>query len=243
MARSAVTAPSPGRSPSSRSTLLKTFADQAVIAIENVRLFNETKEALEQQTATAEMLKVISSSVADTQPVFDKILESCERLFEGRNVGISLVADDGALHLGPYRSPNREELMRHFPVPLSHESGSGAAILERRVVHYPDVESGADVPNTRERGTKITGNDSLIIAPMLWEGRGIGTIFVGREAAGEFSEKEVGLLQDLRRPGGHRDRERAASSTRSRRRATSSRSRTSTSRSSSPTCRTSCARR
>ena len=64
--------------------LLKTFGDQAAIAIENVRLFNETKEALDQQRASGEVLAAISSSIADRAPVFEKILESCERLFAGR---------------------------------------------------------------------------------------------------------------------------------------------------------------
>ena len=68
-----------------------------MIAIENVRLFNETQEALEQQTASAEVLQVIGSSVADTQPVFDKILESCKQLFGGRQIGINLVGEDGNL--------------------------------------------------------------------------------------------------------------------------------------------------
>jgi len=175
--------------------LVRVFADQAVIAIENVRLFNETKEALDRQIAMAEVLRVISSSVADTKPVFDKILESCERLFEGRNVGITLVGDDGAVHLGPYRGPDRRELESIYPLPLSSESGSGSAILERRVMHYPDIEGGADVPEPVRRGSRIIGLKSVIFSPMLWEGRGIGAIFVGRATVGEFSEKEIALLK------------------------------------------------
>ena len=174
--------------------LLQTFADQAVIAIENVRLFNETKEALDQQKASAEILRVISSSVADAQPVFDKILESCERLFGGRNAGITLIGDDGRIHLRAYHGPQVAELERHFPLPLTRESGSGTAILERRVVHYPDHEAPG-VPEYARQGAKIAGNKSSIFAPMMWEGEAIGTIFVARHFTGAFSEKEAGLLK------------------------------------------------
>ncbi len=174
--------------------LLKTFADQAAIAIENVRLFNETKEALEQQQASAEVLGVISSSVADTQPVFDKVTESCQRLFNGHNVGINVVGDDSQIHLAAYTGPAREALARVFPVPLSPESGSGAAILQRRVLHYPDIEA-ADVPDFARRGSRAGGNRAVIFAPILWEGKGIGAIHVGRAQTGAFSEKEIALLK------------------------------------------------
>jgi signal transduction histidine kinase len=174
--------------------LLKTFADQAAIAIENVRLFNETRESLDQQKASADVLAVISSSIADTTPVFEKILDSCQRLFAGRNVGINVVGDDGKVHIGAYKGFGREELEAHFPVPLSMESGSGAAILSKRVVHYPDSEA-PDVPAYARRGGKIAGNKSVLFAPMLWEGKGVGAIFVGRPAAGPFSEKEIALLK------------------------------------------------
>ena len=79
--------------------LLETFADQAVIAIENVRLFNETQAALERQTASAEVLNVISNSMADARPVFDKICESCERLFAIDAVGIGLLDDAQMVHV------------------------------------------------------------------------------------------------------------------------------------------------
>jgi signal transduction histidine kinase len=175
--------------------LLQTFADQAVIAIENVRLFNETREALEQQKASAEVLGAISSSIADTAPVFDKILESCERLFEGRIVGLNLVGTDGMLHIGAYHGAHREEFERIFPIPVTSESGSGLSIVERRVVHYPDTERGEGVPAKTRQGCRAIGIKSAIFAPMLWEGRGMGAIFVGRDHVSSFSEKEIALLK------------------------------------------------
>ena len=175
--------------------LLKTFADQAVIAIENVRLFNEIRESLDQQTATAEVLGVISSSIADTAPVFDKILESCERLFAGRIVGLNLVREDGQLHIGAYHGAQREEFERIFPLPVTAESGSGLSIVERRVVHYPDAEHGEGVPARTRQGCKTIGIKSAIFAPLLWEGRGMGAIFVGRDHVSSFSEKEIALLK------------------------------------------------
>ena len=167
---------------------------QAVIAIENARLFNETKEALNQQRASSEVLAAISSSIADTAPVFDKILESCERLFAGKVAGISLVGEDGLVHLRAYHGPGREDLERVFPLPVGAESGSGLAILTRSVVHYPDVEN-SDVPEQTRRACRAVGYKAVIFAPMVWEGKGTGVIFVGRDYVGAFSDKDIALLR------------------------------------------------
>ncbi|HKE42465.1 MAG TPA: GAF domain-containing protein [Casimicrobiaceae bacterium] len=175
--------------------LLQTFGDQAAIALENVRLFNETKEALEQQRASGEVLAAISSSIADTTPVFDRILDRCERLFVGRLVQINLVGDDGQVHLAAYHGPFKGKIEPIFPFPLDQDSATGQAILNRAARHFPDVDGAADVPSRAKQGWNVMGVKSAIVAPMLWEGRGIGSILVGRDYVGPFSEKEVALLK------------------------------------------------
>ncbi len=173
--------------------LARTFADQAVIAIENARLFNETKEALEQQTATAEILRVIGKSVADTGPVFDKILDSCQGLFATSQVGIFIVHDDGQVHFGAYRGAALEAVVASFPQPVD-QTVSGLAIRERRTVHIPDLAQMADMPAALRRAFEKTGNSSLVWAPMVWEDRGVGSIFVARQPPSPFTDKEISLL-------------------------------------------------
>ena len=190
--------PEPGETPQRQRDLLKTFADQAVIAIENVRLINETRDALEQQTATAEVLQVISNSVSDTAPVFDKILQSCERLFEATQLIVFQVDESARLHLAAIRGhdPDRiERTKRLFPVPIEG-TASELAIRERRLVTYSDVLNDADVPQgLRSIASQFGESYSLAVAPMLWEGQAIGSILVGRERLEAFSEKEQALLK------------------------------------------------
>jgi signal transduction histidine kinase len=175
--------------------LVTTFANQAVIAIQNVRLLLETREALDQQRASGEVLSAISNSITNTKPVFDKILESCERLFEGRTIGINLVGDDGQIRLGAFHGSGRDALEKIWPAPVDDQTGTGNSILQRSIVHYPDVDRGDALSERTRQACKAIGIRSVIFAPMLWERRGIGAIFVGRENAGPFSDKEIALLK------------------------------------------------
>ena len=173
--------------------LLTTFGDQAAIALENVRLFNETKEALDQQRASGEVLAAISSSIADTKPVFDVILQSCQRLFAGETVGVTLVRDDGLLDIGG-RGPGFDELRKLFPQPLTRDTGSGMAMLDRKIIMYHDVDA-EDIPERTRAGCRAVGMQSVAFAPMLFEGRAIGALWVGRPFKGAFSDKQLALLK------------------------------------------------
>ncbi|MGR8920929.1 MAG: ATP-binding protein, partial [Gammaproteobacteria bacterium] len=170
--------------------LFQTFADQAVIAIENARLFRETNEALERQTATAEILRVISSSVVDTAPVFDKILESCERIFECEELGITFV-EDGQVELGAYRGDNRDFIETLFPVPYEG-SVTAAAIESGTTLHIADA-AAADSP-LDQRIADVTGNYSMAITPMRWEDRAAGAIMAIRTPPRPFTAADIELL-------------------------------------------------
>ncbi len=174
--------------------LITSFADQAVIAIENVRLFNETREALERQTATAEVLQVISSSVADTAPVFDKILDSCQHLFATEQLGIFQVRDDGQVEVAAWRGSALEAVVRTFPKPLE-QSATAQVLRERRTLHIPDAAAMVDAPSTVRAVVDDIGSFSIAWAPMLWEERGIGTICALRQPPRPFSDKELALLR------------------------------------------------
>ncbi len=174
--------------------LLKTFADQSVIAIQNARLFNETKEALEQQTATAEVLQVISSSVADTTPVFDKILESAQHLFATEQLGIFLVKDDGQVHAAAWRGSALGAIARTFPKPLE-QTMTAEVMRERRTLHIPDTAAMAVAPEAVRGVIELSGHASVAWAPMLWEDRGVGSMAVMRQPPRPFSDKELALLK------------------------------------------------
>ncbi len=168
-----------------------------MIAIQNARLFNETKEALEQQTATAEVLRVISSSVADTAPVFEKILDSCRHLFESSEQGIVLMGDDGRLHLGAHRGSARDKLAAIFPIASGGDEPVARAMAEQRVLHYADVLRDAE-PRSLSRVVAErlgVGSYTQVFAPMRWEGRGVGYLYVIRSPVTPFSDKEIGLLK------------------------------------------------
>jgi two-component system NtrC family sensor kinase len=173
--------------------LAESFRDQALIAIENVRLFNETREALEQQNASADILGVISNSVADAQPVFDKILESCKHLFGGDELDVLLVDEQGQLNIAAYIGDSHDVVAATFPAPVEL-TPAGRAIRERKAVHWPDLVNGENVPGVLRKMAKLIGYRSMVFAPMLKGDRGIGAIGVAR-STGPFKPKELAMLQ------------------------------------------------
>ena len=175
--------------------LMQSFVDQAAIAIENVRLFNETQEALQRQTASAEVLQVIGKSVTDAKPVFQAIAQSCRQLFDAGFVGINLLRPDGLVDLGAFLGPREAEFRSIYPVRLDADSGTGLVIRLRDAVHFADALTDDGVPGAVKRGAEMMGGRSVAFAPLVWEDRGIGAIFVARPTVSPFSEQEIALLK------------------------------------------------
>jgi GAF domain-containing protein/CheY-like chemotaxis protein len=183
--------------------LLQTFADQAVIAVENVRLFRELEvrngdlsEALEQQTATSQILSVISGAHTDAQPVFDTIVQSAGRLCRASNAAAFRIDGTTLYHLSNYgSSPEALATVRaQYPRPVGRDSLAGIAILTRSIVHVPDIEDPSVIELVRRIG-RVLGFRSVVVAPMLRESEAVGAILVTRREPGRFSDADTKLLQ------------------------------------------------
>ena len=179
--------------------LLETFAAQAVIAIENVRLFNETKEALEQQTATADILRVISSSPTDVQPVFDTILNNATRLCEAERGGLFLF-DGEAYHAAAFRGAASALVEHHMRAPIRPGPHTALARLVRelRPVHIEDMLADAAFAEgdpLRRAVVELEGMRTLLVVPLLKEGRLIGAIGVHRREVRPFTDRHIVLMQ------------------------------------------------
>jgi signal transduction histidine kinase len=183
----------PGLFSDAQVQLLKTFADQAVIAIENVRLFNETKSSLERQTATADVLKIISRSTFDLRAVLQTLVESAARFCDADKASI-IRERDGVFYSAEGYGFSREfmEYVRDIPVKAERGTASGRALLESQVVHIADVK--ADPEYTLVEGQRLGDYRTILCVPMLREGLAIGVLVITRSEVRPFADTQIELV-------------------------------------------------
>ncbi len=177
--------------------LVKNLATQAVIAIENARLLSELRKSLELQTATADVLRIISSSPNDLRPVFDAIAENAARLCQGFDVYVQLREGDLVRYVAHCGGVIPSSVPVGATRPLTRDLVIGRAMLESRLIHLLDAQAEAEEFPEGSAIARRTGYRTIIAVPLMREGYAIGTIAVRRVEARLFSDGEVELLSNF----------------------------------------------
>jgi GAF domain-containing protein len=184
----------PGLFSPNQVALVETFARQAAIAIDNVRLFNETKETLDQQTAISEILRVIAGSPSDVLPVLDAIAERAARLCDAASASMYLIEGDHLRHLAS-KGPSPDPVTMVEVLPINRDSVSGRALLELKSIQVRDMlAEGAEYPLSHDLAQQY-GHRTVVVMPLYREGHPFGTILLRRNEVRPFNDRELALLQ------------------------------------------------
>src|SRR4030095_375337 len=182
--------PPPGPFPPSHIELLRSFADQAVIAIENVRLFKELEARNRDLTVTGEILQIIARSPTDVQPVFDTIAESALRLCGAYDSTLLLVGG-GDLCLCARDAPIPSITL----VPVVRGTVGGRSVLEQEPVQVADVQAEVDAFPEASANARQLGCRPILCGPLMREGQAIGTLQLRRTEVAAFSDAQIALLK------------------------------------------------